>query len=121
MKHSKAYQAGDGRAVRGRSEATRTGKRRAMEELPPVVYAARLKDGCIKIGWSASLYRRLERLGGGTEILAFRPGTRDDEAAIHASLIAHRARGHEYYHETPDVMAIVNDMRRDLGLPLLAA
>lgn len=44
------------------------------------------------------------------------PGTREDEMAIHAILAEHRAHGNEYYHATPAVLAVINDMRARYGL-----
>ena len=55
------------------------------------------------------------------ELLAFRVGAYEDEQAIHASLVEHRARAREYYNPTPEVLAVVNDMRNSLGLPHIAA
>ena len=43
-------------------------------------------------------------------------GTRDDEAAVHRLLVAHLARGREYFHPADEVMAVVNSWRTDLGL-----
>lgn len=103
-------------AVRGIVSDRTTSRRQAMDELPPVVYAARLRDGTIKIGWSAHLYRRLERLGGGTQLLGFKYGTLTDESAIHATLRDSRARGREYYRPTIQVIAVVNEMRQSNGL-----
>lgn len=107
-------------AVRGVVPDRSMTKRQAMDDLPPVVYAARLRDGMIKIGWSAHLYRRLERLGGGTQLLGFQYGTYEDEQAIHKTLTEHRSRGREYYHPSLEVMAVVNQMRTGLGLDAVA-
>lgn len=86
-----------------------------------VVYAIRTPDGLIKVGCSASLWNRRRSLGAAAEILAFRFGDFDDEQAIHRALAEHRARGREYYHPTPAVMAMVNDMRDEWNLPHIAA
>ena len=50
------------------------------------------------------------------ELLGFTFGTRDDEAAVHRLLVAHLARGREYFHPADEVMAVVNSWRTDLGL-----
>ena len=84
-----------------------------------VLYALRLEDGVIKIGCTKNLANRASGLHG--NILGFRPGDFDDEKAIHDDLKAHRARGREYYHPRPEVLAVVNDMRDDFGLPHIAA
>jgi hypothetical protein len=98
----------------------------AMRALGSVVYAARLADGTIKIGWTEHFDERLHWLKHyvqqDVELLAFRCGaTYEDEQAIHATLVPHRARGREYYEPTAEVLAVINDMREEIGLPLLAA
>lgn len=85
--------------------------RKLARDVGPVVYAIRTKDGLIKIGHTANIYERALGLGGLKSILALRPGTYDDEQAIHRSLIAHRAKAREYYHPAPEVLAVVNEMR----------
>lgn len=92
---------------------------RALQGCESVVYAMRVDGGIIKIGWTTQLVTRRENLVG--QILGFRPGDYDDEQAIHASLIEHRARGREFYHPTPEVMAVVNDIRGHFNLPAIAA
>ncbi len=102
----------------------------AMRMLGAVVYAARLADGTIKIGWTERFDLRLHWLKHhvqqDVELLAFRTGTYDDEQAIHASLVDSRAtaadysNAREYYEATPEVLAAVNSMRSDLGLSAVA-
>lgn len=92
-----------------------------MRSLGTVVYAARLADGIIKIGWTEHFERRLHDLkhavGQDVELLAFKSGAYADEQAIHATLIAHRVPGKlEYYQPHPDVIAVVNAMRCTLGM-----
>lgn len=99
----------------------RTQALKALTMGRPVVYAARLADGTIKIGCSASVWDRRRSLGIGAELIGFVFGTIDDEQAIHESLAAHRSRGREYYHPAPAVMAVVNEMRDRFGLPHIAA
>lgn len=96
-----------------------------MRALGSVVYVARLSDGTVKIGWTEHFDNRLRWLANHTdqdiELLGFRLGTYDDEQAIHATLVEHRARGREYYHPTVQVMAVVNAMRDELHMPHIAA
>lgn len=97
-----------------------------MESLGSVVYAARLEDGTIKIGWTRHFGHRLRMLkhavNQDVELLAFRRGGYDDEQTIHKSLIPHRIEGkREFYHPTAEVLAVVNAMRADLNMPPLAA
>ena len=106
-----------------------TSRRKAMAMVGAVVYAARLADGTIKIGHTEHFADRLRYLqrytGQDVELLAFRPGTYEDEQAIHASLVPHRVditpQAREYYSPAPEVMAVVNDMRATLDMPPLAA
>ena len=93
-----------------------------LQALGPVVYAIRCKDGAIKIGHTtdyAMRRRSFDTRPGAT--LALMPGTVEDEQEIHERLIAHRAHGQEYYHETPEVVAVVNEMRRAFGMGDLPA
>lgn len=90
-----------------------------LGKLGAVVYAMRVTDGVIKIGHTSRPGKRRNEIAG--EILAFRFGSRVDEQLIHASLKAHRHHGYEWYYPTPEVMAVVNDMRADLGMEPLAA
>jgi hypothetical protein len=94
---------------------------RALTLGESVVYAIRVGDGTIKIGCSASLARRRRCVSSSAEILGFVPGGLDEEQAVHASLAAHRARGREYYHPHPAVLAVVNEMRDRFNLPHLAS
>lgn len=80
----------------------------------PMIYAVRTDDGLIKIGCSVNVARRSYTVG--FEILGLRNGDYDDEAAIHAQLRDHVARGDEYYHPTAAVLAVVNAMRAGFGM-----
>ena len=109
----------------------RTHRIELMDSLGSVVYAARLADGKIKIGHTERFGHRLRYLkaytGQDVELIGFRLGSYEDEQAIHASLIEHRAQGahyaqsREYYEAVPEVLAVVNDMRSHFGMPALAA
>lgn len=92
---------------------------RALTGGEQMVYACRLVDGIIKIGCTGDLASRLRTVGSGAELLGFMPGDFADERAIHQTLTAHRARGREYYHPTPAVLAVVNEMRDRFDLPHL--
>lgn len=102
-----------------------------MRALGSVVYVARLDDGRIKIGWTERFDLRLHWLKHyvqqDVELLAFRVGTYEDEQAIHERLAAHRSvrpghdREREYYDASPEVLALVNEMRDALNLPHVAA
>ena len=105
------------------AELQRPARRRTetLNELGPVLYAFRTRDGLIKFGFSKHLAQRAASFGGLDAILAVRLGaTYTDEQALHDSLQAHVARGREFYHPTPEIIATVNAMRADMGMPPLA-
>lgn len=88
----------------------------------PIIYAARTRDGLIKIGVSAHMDTRLRQIGvTNDDILGFMPGDRAAELAIHRRLRAHRHHGREWYYPTPEVLAVVNEMRTAMGLEPIAA
>lgn len=91
---------------------------KAMKDIGDVVYAIRLPDSAIKIGWTSDLAqrRRSWRIKGNEGILAVMPGTIADEQAIHDRLVPYRSRGREYYHQTPEVLAEVNALRGSVGM-----
>lgn len=96
-----------------------------MASLGPVVYAARLTNGVIKIGWTTNFEDRLRYLAAqndqDVELIGFQFGTREDEQEIHAALRDHLHHGREYYHATEEVLHVVNQMRDALGMPPIAA
>lgn len=102
------------------------GRWSVLNSLGPVVYALRLDGGVIKIGHTTDLAdreRTVRRQSGSTtsELLAFMPGTYEQEQDIHARLREHVTHGDEYYHPHPEVVAEVNLLREHLGLPHIAA
>jgi hypothetical protein len=110
----------------GRRKNTSLSRTAALHALGSVVYAARLADGTIKIGWTERFEDRLRYLSHYTkqdvELLAFRSGTFEDEQAIHRALNPHVIKGkREFYHPAPEVLAVVNEMREALRLPEIAA
>ena len=99
-------------------------KRQAMGILAQsgeLLYAARMPDGVIKIGWTANLQRRAAAFPAGFQFLAIKPGTRADELAVHRSLAGHAVQGREWYPPIPEVLAVVNDWREALGREPIAA
>ena len=96
-------------------------RREALALLGPVVYAVRA-GSFVKIGYTGNLGTRLRSMGS-TKVLAFKPAKGfADELAIHERLSGHALKGREWYSPTdPAVIAIINEMREPLGLPLLTA
>ena len=78
----------------GRYEALRI-----LASLGPVVYAVAYGPW-VKIGWTGNIVKRVYSL----------------DTAVHRLLVAHLARGREYFHPADEVMAVVNSWRTDLGL-----
>lgn len=98
-----------------------TTPRALAQHVGPVVYAYRMWDGVIKIGHTKHVLNRISHYGPMSGLLALRAGTVEDEKAIHRALIQHRARAHEYYHPTAEVLAVVNEMRAAMRLEPLSA
>ena len=98
-----------------------TTPRSAARDVGPCLYAIRIADGTIKIGFSTKIYQRLVHLGPLADVLAIVPGTWEDEQAIHRSLRPHVAHSREYYRATPAVLSVVNDMRAAARLQPIAA
>ena len=97
---------------------------RKISEGGSVLYAIRLADGLIKIGWTSNLYGRWRQLAstdGADRVLGFTFGSRDDETELHHQLTGHAAHGREYYHPHPDVLAVINGWRVALGREPVAA
>lgn len=91
-----------------------------LDGLGGSVYACRVADGLIKIGFTRHLNARRTSLQG--ELLAVLPGASyNDEQALHARLVDHLHHGQEWYYPTPRVLAVVNEMRQEIGLDPVAA
>lgn len=89
----------------------------ALQSVGAVLYACRVGE-TIKIGFTTNLGMRLTQLRA-SELLAFTPGSVDDEKAIHASLSDDLDHGREWYKPSDRVMALVNSWREGIGLDLL--
>lgn len=98
------------------AQAEHRSKTALANDVGPVIYAVRTRDNLIKIGHTTRLANRMRAYGGLGNLLALRPGTRDDELALHRSLAAHVHHGREYYNPTPEVIAVINGMRATHGL-----
>ena len=103
------------------ADVTTSSMRQLLKAIGPVVYVVEI-DGLIKIGHTTDLSNRMYQYGAGTTLLAWLTGrTRADEAEIHASLRDHLAKGREWYHPTPEVMAFVRSARDACGMSKYAA
>ena len=90
-----------------------------MSLLGPAIYAVKVRGGLVKIGYTSNVRNRVQSLGVGTEAMLamLLNGTFEEERAIHARLRGHAVKGREWYSATdPDVVAIVNEMRAEMGL-----
>ena len=67
------------------------------EEVYGYVYFAEAENGLIKIGYSGDLNNRIRNLNGGSpikiQLLASKPGTKNDEEKLHAKFKKYRKRG----------------------------
>lgn len=112
------------RTSRRRSHAEKVEQGHAIQALigdaESVLYAVELPGRIIKIGCTTNFVARRTAYRDSV-ILAFRPGDRADERDIHHELAPFRARGIEYYHPFPEVIAVVNEMRDYFNLPHLDA
>lgn len=83
--------------ARMRAEGRWREHRRRAPRSEGFIYFVRAENGLIKIGWAKNPKRRFSSLCSGSpvalELLAFRPGSLDDEAARHARFAADRVRG----------------------------
>lgn len=85
-------------------------------QLPPVVYFIRIR-GLIKIGHTVDLHNRKRAFGAAwTDVLAFTPGTRDDEAEMHRRFAQHLARGDEWFRPAPEIYDLIDEIRAGYGL-----
>ena len=91
----------------------------ALQQGRSMLYAMRTPDGLIKIGITTDLVQRRMNIRG--EILGFRFGDLADELTIHHSLSTHVHHGREWYNATPEVLAVVNEMRAEFNLEPIAA
>lgn len=90
------------------------------KELGPCVYFIRCDDGLIKIGFTTQIHIRRACYGSGWErVLAVMPGSLAHEKACHALHAAHLAKGREYFHPAPDLLAHINEIREHLNIPPL--
>ena len=120
-----------GAQERRRTKGSSLARTTAMRELGAVVYAARLADGTIKIGWTERFDLRLHWLKHyakqDVELLAFKLAGIEVEQEIHARLEPYRAQipehpnAREFYRPVPQVLAVINELRDELGLPAVAA
>lgn len=103
---------------RGIERVSLEGLGRLSHQLPPVIYAFRLKGDVIKIGWSAHLDNRRRVLKAKwPDLLALKHGTLQEELALHRRIPdEHRHHDVEYYLPTPPIIAMLNGWRADFGV-----
>jgi hypothetical protein len=91
--------------------------RSLCNDLPPVVYFIRTRDGLIKIGHTINFYDRKTAFDKGwLHILAIIPGSRQAEADMHKRFAEHLAQGREYFHPAPELIDHINEIRASLGV-----
>lgn len=94
-------------------------KKAIARDIGPVVYFFRTKDDLVKIGYTANIAERVFRLGGWNRLLAIQPGTLADERDAHERFTGCLARGREYFHPFPELIAYINEIRGAMGVPEL--
>jgi hypothetical protein len=95
--------------------------RRLAQDVGPVVYYIRTDTGLIKIGFTRDIAtRRYNLCHGWDQLLAVTAGTLAYEQTEHERWAPHRATG-EYYYPAPELMAHINNLRRNLGVGLASA
>lgn len=109
--------------VAGGMHSKAPGKRaaiRAIQNGESFLYAVTTRQGAIKIGVSIDVALRIStniRFGGTERILAFAPGSFDDEQAIHDSLADFALPfSREYYYPTDEVIAVVQEIESRFDL-----
>lgn len=107
-------------ATRHHAEAARFRSRRVDQPDDGELYFVRIND-LVKVGWTATLERRLKEYGAGAELLCHRPGTREDETLLHRKLTAVRAKGREWYHDGPVIQRHVTEVLEEFGQPTAEA
>lgn len=84
--------------------------------MPPVVYFIRA-PGLIKIGHTTDLHTRRRNLRvQWTDVLAWLPGSRADETAMHHRFKAHLAKGNEWFYPHADIFGVINEIRAGWGV-----
>jgi hypothetical protein len=83
------------------------------------IYFVRL-NGLVKVGWSRTVYARLQAYGPDVEVLCIYPGTRNDETCLHRQLTPVRARGREWYEDGPIIQTFVDEAVAKWGKPRVA-
>jgi hypothetical protein len=77
----------------------------------PVVYFARLQDGCVKIGFTVNLIGRMGELRTAfcqrIRLLGIIPGDRTIERKTHARF-AHLSKGSELFEAAPELLDFIN-------------
>ncbi len=73
--------------------------------------------GYIKIGWTSDLQRRMRAYPPDSELLASRPGTRKDEAALHKKFAHLRSHGREWFPLAPQIRDHIKTVTHEHGQP----
>jgi hypothetical protein len=90
---------------------------RPLKSSPSWVYFMR-RERLIKIGFSNDLRRRSEQLNA--TVLAKTPGRLTEEQQMHARFAALRRHG-EWFEPGPELMQLINELRKGEQLPPLTA
>lgn len=112
------YRQARARFEAGRREAIVEGHFKSkMPDSTGLVYYIRI-NGQVKIGYTANLKQRSRAYPPGSELLAVEPGTRDTERERHIQFSRFRARGREWFIESPELAAHIAALAEEHGVPL---
>ncbi|MEH3033348.1 MAG: GIY-YIG nuclease family protein [Aeromicrobium erythreum] len=96
-----------------KSEAERRERQRSQ---PGWIYYV-LIDGRIKIGYSVDVKRRLASYPFDSPLLAMHPGTKQTETEMHQKFAGSKAAGREWFLDTPELRAHIDDVIATFGEP----
>lgn len=87
----------------------------------PTIYAIRLHN-MVKIGYTENLARRIRSypIASLQQLLLVRPGSKDEERAIHERFRPFTAAGREWYAPAPHLMRWIDEQRALLNIPPLS-
>lgn len=76
-----------------------------------------LSDNLVKIGWTGDLDQRMKQYSPGARILAVKPGTKQDETALHKKFADLRTNRREWFTYHPRVMEEADRTTKAHGKP----
>lgn len=97
-------------------ERTETSNRERIQREGGDVYYLRV-DGLIKIGYSRNVYTRMQAYPPTAELLAVERGTKQTERLRHGQFRADLEHGREWFRESSELSAWIDQVREQYGDP----